>query len=37
MGSPADTTRFTYRARIRYAEDKWNEGLENIQRPMYTL
>ena len=37
MGSPADTTRFAYRARIRYAEDKWNEGRENIQRPMYTL
>ena len=37
MGSPSDTTRFKYRERIRYAEDKWNEGKENIQRPMYTV
>lgn len=37
MGSPSDTSRFKYRERIRYAEDKWNEGKENIPRPMYTL
>ena len=37
MGRPEDTSRFAYRARIRYAEDKWNEGVENIKRPMYTL
>ena len=37
MGSPSDTSRFKYRERIRYAEDKWKEGKENIQRPMYTL
>ncbi len=37
MGRPEDTSRFAYRERIRYAEDKWNEGKENIQRPMYTL
>ena len=37
MGRPEDTSRFAYRARIRYAEDKWQEGRENIQRPMYTL
>ena len=37
MGKPEDTSRFAYRARIRYAEDKWNEGVEKILRPMYTL
>lgn len=37
MGSPSDTSRFKYRERIRYAEDKWNEGKENIPRPMYTV
>ena len=37
MGRPEDTTRFKYRERIRYAEDKWNEGKPNIPRPMYTL
>ena len=37
MGLPEDTTRFAYRARIRYAEDKWNEGAEKIKRPMYTV
>ena len=37
MGSPSDTTRFKYRERIRYAEDKWKEGKPNIKRPMYTV
>ncbi len=37
LGRPEDTCRFAYRARIRYAEDKWEEGKENIKRPMYTL
>ena len=37
MGSPSDTSRFKYRERIRYAEDKWNEGKTNIPRPMYTV
>lgn len=37
MGLPEGSTRHAYRQRIRYAEDKYGEGKENIQRPMYTL
>lgn len=37
MGLPAGSTRYEYRQRIRYAEDKYNEGKENIARPMYTV
>ncbi len=37
MGYPVDTIRYAYRSRIRYAEDKYGEGLPAIQRPMYTV
>lgn len=37
MGYPADTIRYAYRCRIRYAEDKYAEGLKAIPRPMYTV
>ncbi len=37
MGYPEGTTRHAYRMRIRYAEDKYNEGKENIPRPFYNL
>ena len=37
MGYPVDSLRYAYRARIRYAEDRYNDGLPHIQRPMYTL
>lgn len=34
MGYPVDTTRYAYRSRIRYAEDKYGEGLPPTPRPM---
>lgn len=37
MGYPVDTIRYAYRCRIRYAEDRYGEGLAPIQRPMYTV
>lgn len=37
MGYPVDTIRYAYRSRIRYAEDKYGEGLPMIRRPMYTV
>lgn len=37
MGYPVDSIRYTYRSRIRYAEDRYAEGLPSIPRPMYTL
>lgn len=37
MGYPVNTIRYAYRARIRYAEDRYQEGLAPIQRPMYTV
>ncbi len=37
MGYPVDTIRYAYRSRIRYAEDKYAEGLRPIERPMYTV
>lgn len=37
MGYPVDTIRYAYRSRIRYAEDRYGEGLPVIQRPMYTV
>ena len=37
MGYPVDTIRYAYRSRIRYAEDKYEEGLCPIERPMYTV
>lgn len=37
MGYPVDTIRYAYRSRIRYAEDRYAEGLESIKRPMYTV
>lgn len=37
MGYPVDSIRYTYRSRIRYAEDRYAEGLPPIQRPMYTV
>lgn len=37
MGYPVDTIRYAYRCRIRYAEDKYAEGLKAIGRPMYTV
>lgn len=37
MGYPVDTIRYAYRSRIRYAEDKYAEGLRPIDRPMYTV
>ena len=37
MGYPEGTTRFHYRERIRYAEDKYNEGKPNLPRPLYML
>lgn len=37
MGYPADTIRFAYRSRIRYAEDKYGDNLPPIKRPMYTV
>lgn len=37
MGYPVDTIRYAYRSRIRYAEDKYAEGLLPIERPMYTV
>ena len=37
LGYPEDTIRFAYRARIRYANDRWKTGAPNIKRPMYTV
>lgn len=37
MGYPEGTTRHAYRDRIRYAEDKYNEGKPDIPRPSYTV
>lgn len=37
MGYPVDSIRYAYRSRIRYAEDRYGEGLEKIRRPMYTV
>lgn len=37
MGYPVDTIRYAYRSRIRYAEDKYAEGLAPVERPMYTV
>lgn len=37
MGYPVDSIRYAYRARIRYAEDRYAEGLSNIKRPMYMV
>lgn len=37
MGYPVDTIRYAYRSRIRYAEDKYAEGLPPVARPMYTV
>lgn len=37
MGYPVDSIRYAYRSRIRYAEDKYAQGLLPIQRPMYTV
>jgi polygalacturonase len=37
MGYPVDTIRYAYRARIRYAEDRYAEGLPKINRPMYNV
>lgn len=37
MGYPVDTIRYAYRSRIRYAEDRYAEGLDRIRRPMYTV
>lgn len=32
-----DTIRYYYRQRIRYAEDKYNEGRANLRRPSYMV
>lgn len=32
-----DTIRYYYRQRIRYAEDKYQEGKENLKRPSYMV
>ena len=32
-----DTIRYYYRQRIRYAEDKYNEGKETLKRPSYMV
>jgi hypothetical protein len=37
MGYPIDSIRYAYRSRIRYAEDRYGEGLCRIPRPMYTV
>ena len=37
MGYPVDTIRYAYRSRIRYAEDRYAEGLPGIARPSYTV
>lgn len=37
MGYPVDTMRYEIRSRIRYAEDKYGEGLPKIKRPMYMV
>lgn len=37
MGYPVDTIRYAYRARIRYADDRYRDGLPHINRPMYTV
>ncbi len=37
MGYPTDTMRYAIRSRIRYAEDKYGDGLPAIKRPMYML
>lgn len=37
MGYPVDTLRYSYRNAIRYAEDKYGEGLERIRRPLYNI
>lgn len=37
MGYPVNTIRYAYRSRIRYAEDRYQEGLPPIRRPMYTV
>lgn len=37
MGYPVDSIRYTYRSRIRYAEDRYAEGRLPIPRPMYTV
>lgn len=37
MGYPVDSIRYAYRSRIRYAEDRYAQGLAPIPRPMYTV
>lgn len=37
MGYPVDTIRYAYRSRIRYMDDRYNDGLPLIHRPMYTV
>ncbi len=37
MGYPVDSIRYEIRSRIRYAEDRYGNGLPKIKRPLYMI